>query len=155
MNWYSRIKGSYDELHGEEQEKKYNIIKPFILKGKVLDVGCGNGKLLQKIPDSIGVEPSQDFITPGKIVCGKAEALPFKDKSFDVIISLTALHHADVKKSMAELLRVGGKQWILTILKKSSKFKKWKDAINSAFKNVQELDANQDKAFICAKPRLK
>ncbi len=155
MNWYGKIKQGYDALHGEEQSQKYDLLLPYVLKGKVLDVGCGNGKLLERIPDSIGVEPSTSFITPGKTVCGVAENLPFKNKSFDVIVSVTALHHADVDKSIAEFLRVGKKQWILTILKKSSHFKEWQDKIKSSFKKVEEISAYQDVLFICSIPRLK
>lgn len=95
---------------------------------KVLEIGAGTGRatfdlgLAARIAESdgtlIAMEPSaalmktlrlkrlKSGLTNVEIVQGTAESLPFLDDSFDVVVSVAALHFMDVKKALAEMVRV-------------------------------------------------
>ena len=75
---------------------------------KVLDVGCGNGRLLElfqgKNVDYIGVDSSEELIKiaknkaknkypQAKFLAGDALNLPFANQSFDKVFSVAVLHH--------------------------------------------------------------
>jgi len=112
MHYYNATASSYNELHGQEQLEKANIIKRELQpKGLLLDVGAGTGiatKLFHDCCDCIALEPSAMMLSQykGFGVVGRAERLPFKDNSFDAVVSLTALHHCDLQKAVSEILRV-------------------------------------------------
>jgi len=74
---------------------------------------------------------------------GTAEGLPFPNDHFDVVISLTALHHADVKKALREIFRVLKKDGkvAISIMKKSK-------VDLELFKNFKKIDGDKDWIFI-------
>ncbi|HEY9792394.1 MAG TPA: class I SAM-dependent methyltransferase [Candidatus Obscuribacterales bacterium] len=90
----------------------------------VLDVGCGKGFLLyeltQVVPgivvagidiSSYAIENSKEEVRPFLKV-GNATALPYPDKSFDLVFSNTTLHNLycfDLYKALKEIERVGRK----------------------------------------------
>ncbi len=128
MKYYDEISKGYDELYGKEQLEKLNKIKKYIKKGSLLDVGAGTGistRFFEDICECTALDPSEEMLNHynGKKVVGKAEELPFKDKSFDNVICVTALHHCDIDKAIKEMLRVVKKDGvvIVTLLKKSNK----------------------------------
>lgn len=134
MKYYDKIAKGYDELYSEEQLEKLKKIKKYVKKGSLLDVGAGTGistKFFEDICDCTALDPSKDMLKhyKGKKFVGKAEKLPFKDKTFDNVISVTALHHCDVDKAIKEMLRVVKKDGvvIVTILKKSGIRLKYKE----------------------------
>ena len=89
--------------------------------GSALDVGCGTGALAQRLSalgyEVVGVDPSAGML---EIMCarspevtavkGSGTALPFADGSFDVVLTVAALHHiadpAGVRQTLAEMVRV-------------------------------------------------
>jgi protein-L-isoaspartate(D-aspartate) O-methyltransferase len=94
---------------------------------KILDVGCGKGYLLydftKVVPgiDVTGLDISSYAIANAKeeikdrIRLGNATALPFPDKSFDLVFSLTTLHNLhnyDLDKALREVERVGRNNYI-------------------------------------------
>ena len=126
VDYYSSISKGYNELYGEEQiEKAKNILKYIKPKGLLLDIGAGTGISTNLFNESTNIllEPSCNMLTQaaGLRVVGFAEKLPFKNKIFDAIISITSLHHSDIKKSLKEVKRVSKRdsQIAFTILKKS------------------------------------
>jgi ubiquinone/menaquinone biosynthesis C-methylase UbiE len=148
MGYYDEISKSYNELHGEEQKKKFNLIKKFI-HGKVLDVGCGTGISTPK--GAVGIDPSAELLKqhPGKTVKGCAEQLPFPDKSFDTVICLTAVHNfSDIEKGLREIKRVGKKTFIISVLKKSPKFDEIIEKIKKIIKPNKTIDEEKDLIFI-------
>jgi ubiquinone/menaquinone biosynthesis C-methylase UbiE len=131
MDYYDDVAEGYEELHRDEQESKLKTIReqlPFKIEPfmKLLDVGCGTGISLEPWQcEKVGVDPSAKLLEKAKakgfkVFKASAETLPFRDQSFDVVISLTALHHVDYPDDVAlELYRVC-KQWlIISYLKKA------------------------------------
>lgn len=96
---------------------------------RILDVGCGKGFLLyeftQVIPGILvdGIDISGYAIENAKpeikpfLKQGKAQELPYDDKSFDLVYSLTTLHNLyiyDLKSAVQHIERVsGGKRYIM------------------------------------------
>lgn len=126
INYYNGISEGYNELYLEEQLDKYNFIKDSIPAAeRTLDLGCGTGKITKKLKAKIivGADISFEMIKKAeiknKIVCS-AENLPFKNKSFDLVLSLTMLQDIeDKKRAVNEIKRVCGKSFIVSILKKN------------------------------------
>ena len=127
MKYYNQIARGYNELHKQEQLNKIKIIKKHLKpRGLLLDIGAGTGistKPFEKHCKCIALDPSINMLKQykGLKVLAKAENLPFKDKTFDTIISVTALHHTNIKKALKEIKRVSKPkaQLALTMLKKS------------------------------------
>jgi ubiquinone/menaquinone biosynthesis C-methylase UbiE len=102
----------------EDMVRHYNL-KP---GARILDVGCGKGFLLYEFTqiikdvEVVGLDISQYAIENAKaevkpfLVQGSAVSLPFKDKSFDYIVSINALHNLyiqDLFAALKEIERVG------------------------------------------------
>ena len=127
MKYYNSISEGYNELYGEEQKKKARILKQHLkIKGLLLDIGAGTGISTEEFKDQatcILLDPSLEMLKKAKglRVCASAEALPFKNKSFDTIVSLTALHHVNLEMALKEIDRVkkSNAEVGLTILNKS------------------------------------
>lgn len=88
---------------------------------RVLDVGCGTGTLLAELLKRHsevalhGIDPSGPMLDVARRKCGtevvltegNAEALPYPDGSFDVVLSVSAFHFfADHRKAVSEIRRV-------------------------------------------------
>lgn len=94
---------------------------------RVLDVGCGKGFLLYDLTQSVpglqvaGIDISDYAIQNAKeevrpfLRVANANALPFGDKSFDFVYSITTLHNLktfDLDKALREMERVGKKKYL-------------------------------------------
>ena len=114
MNYYDDISGGYNELHSREQLKKVEIIvKELDIKRneKVLDVGCGTAFYAGHFGKGyIGIDPSEGMLKKAKgskTILGSAENLPFEDKSFDVVVSITAAQNfKDPEKAIKEIIKL-------------------------------------------------
>ncbi len=152
---YKHIAKSYIELHKEEQLKKLDKIQEYLetnkisLKNKkILDVGSGTGISTDYFEGVVGLEPEIEMIKQGSYnaIQGNAENLPFKDHSFDVILSVTAIHNVkDFEKAISEMKRVLKPKYLLiiTLLRKSNKFEEVKQLIEEEF-NVIEIQEEKD-----------
>lgn len=86
---------------------------------RVLDVGCGIGFVSQLYPnfDITGIDISDGMLAnnPYKSVKAAAEAIPFPDNHFDIVICRSLLHHLEEPmiglKEMVRVLKPGGK-WV-------------------------------------------
>ncbi|MBW3012274.1 class I SAM-dependent methyltransferase [Candidatus Woesearchaeota archaeon] len=149
MGYYDEISSGYNELHAEEQKKKFNLVKKYI-KGKVLDVGCGTG--LSTPEGAVGIDPSPGLLKlnpNNEKILGRAECLPFEDKSFDTVISLTAIHNFDdIEKSLKEMKRVSKGRIIISLLKKSKDFDQIKKLIEKEIKPDKTIDEEKDLIFL-------
>ena len=155
MNYYNSISKSYNELHREEQSNKIRLIKDNLkIKNQdfLLDVGCGTGIFAEKFNCiKIGTDPSIDMLKQGKnafYIQACAENLPFKDKSFDNVISVTAIHNfRNIRKGLEEIKRVSKKNIALSILKRSTKIAEIKECIKELFKITRTIEEDKDTIF--------
>ena len=136
--WKERIKqaGKYlnyiyyqaGSLTWNEIEKVHKeIIKKEKVKGKILDAGCGHGRISQWFNDYTGVDFSPDLIEIGKrenpdkrFIQADLKKLPFEDKEFDWAICISMKHmvirdsgQEEWDKMEKELKRVSKKILIL------------------------------------------
>ncbi len=100
-------------------------IKTFINPKNCLDIGCGNGSLIKYLRkldiEAYGIEISKyalevaDKELKPYIKYGDITKIPYKDESFDLVLSFDVLEHIErskLKKSLEESIRVS-KKWIL------------------------------------------
>lgn len=89
---------------------------------RVLDIGCGNGALLDelvaRVPDAeayVGLDPLPEVLARARplsdirisFVRGAAESLPFADRSFDLVVATLSLTHwRDQRAGTVEVARV-------------------------------------------------
>ncbi|MBU0666548.1 MAG: class I SAM-dependent methyltransferase [Nanoarchaeota archaeon] len=154
--YYDEIFVGYDDLHRKEQEKKLRIIANNLKvspSDKLLDVGCGTGFSKEFFDcEWIGVDPAKNLLKKslGKTVCASAESLPFSDDSFDIVISVTAIHNfSNFKKGFLEMKRVGKEKFVFSILKCSKSFGEINKFINSFFKISEVVEEEKDVIFFC------
>lgn len=152
MGYYSSISRGYDELHVNEQLEKARAVNAnCALRGFLLDIGAGTGcstRLFQGRAECIALDPSLEMLRqfPGLKVVAKAEELPFKSASFDSIVSITALHHADLGKAAKEIRRVSKENAAIAIsfFKRAKSFSQAK----AVFKGFREIDSEKDLIFV-------
>jgi SAM-dependent methyltransferase len=77
----------------------------------VLEVGCGLGGLQSISPRYLGIDfvaaCGRHFRPPAKFIAGSGDRLPFKDNSFDFVISIYLLEHlANPEAALNEIRRV-------------------------------------------------
>jgi 2-polyprenyl-3-methyl-5-hydroxy-6-metoxy-1,4-benzoquinol methylase len=87
----------------------FRLLKPYlenINQGKVLDVGCAFGFMLERFPNSFekfGIDISEYAVAEAKKrvpnasfqVAGTEDPLPFSENSFDVITCNDVLEHVE------------------------------------------------------------
>ncbi|MBU2638354.1 MAG: class I SAM-dependent methyltransferase [Nanoarchaeota archaeon] len=155
MNYYSAIAKGYNQLHKEEQIKKLEIIAKHIKpKAPLLDIGAGTGISTEFFKvKAVALEPSKEMIRQykGKKVIAKAEEIPFPDKSFNTIISITALHHTNIEKAIKEIKRVSKPHCIyaFTVLKKAKNADILRRLLKANFK-LKEIDEEKDYILVTA-----
>ncbi len=116
--------GGYRYLPGRWEKVARMMARHYDIKpgARILDVGCGKGFLLHDftlaVPgvEVVGLDISEYAIAHSKeevrdrLQVGNATRLPFADKSFDLVISITCLHNLhcyDFDKALREIERVG------------------------------------------------
>jgi ubiquinone/menaquinone biosynthesis C-methylase UbiE len=92
---------------------------------KILDAGCGNGFLLRVIAErypnaelhGLDLKPPTNPL-PARFTRGSVDALPFSDRSFDVVICTHTLEHCmHLERTVQELKRVAGRVLIVVVPK--------------------------------------
>ncbi|MGC8588222.1 MAG: methyltransferase domain-containing protein [Hydrogenobaculum sp.] len=72
-----------------------------------LDIGAGTGFLTKHMNKCVALDIDKSLKTYHKnFLIGNAEELPFKDKSFDIVVSNFALHLCELDLSIKEMIRV-------------------------------------------------
>jgi len=105
------------------QRARHRIILEFLRDSApaagswVLDVGCGSSRIIQDLPDAIGLDvllPKLRYLRSRhrRLTQGSIFALPFRDASFDVVICSELIEHIpdrpDVLGELTRVLRPGG-----------------------------------------------
>jgi SAM-dependent methyltransferase len=95
---------------------------------RVLDVGCGEGQVARRAAalgaDVVGIDPTRNQIVVAYERAGgprygeaAAEALPFRDSSFDAVVMCLVIEHLDPMepaiREMARVLEPGGRCLLL------------------------------------------
>lgn len=162
MNYYNEIAEGYEELHKEEQRKKIELIKKYLQPKqdeKLLDVGCGTGLTTRCWEcKRFGIDTSEKLLEKAKskdkngtYVLAAAENIPFSDRFFDIVISITAIQNFDdIEKGLREIKRVGKEKFVLSFLKKSTKSKYINSTIQKLFNIKEIIEEEKDLIFLNA-----
>jgi SAM-dependent methyltransferase len=84
---------------------------------RILDFGCGGGWLSRILSsydcEVVGIDISRSLIDSAKrsapkasFVVGDCMNLPFRDETFDAVVSIATLHHLDLKKGLEQVRSV-------------------------------------------------
>ncbi|MBI5102210.1 MAG: glycosyltransferase [Nitrospirae bacterium] len=91
--------------------------------GSILDVGCGDGFITNRLPEGIDVtgmdisEEALKHVTRGKMV-GSISSIPFPDSRFDLVMANDVIEHLPeelYQRALPELFRVSSKYVLLTV----------------------------------------
>ena len=121
--------GGYNYMEGRWEKVAKALVDHYGLKpgSKVLDVGCGKGfqlfELTRVCPglEVYGLDISDYALANAKeeirdrLTLGNATSLPWPDKYFDLVFSITTLHNLhnyDLDKALREVERVGKNKYI-------------------------------------------
>ncbi len=135
--WHERVFNS-DPEHEDESSPWYELVREQIgsVTGlRILEVACGRGGFVKELSRNgahvtgcdfslaalrVGQEKlrAQGNGTSAALIQGDAQALPFADKSFDLVVSCETIEHVpDVGKALREMWRVarpGAKLFLTT-----------------------------------------
>ena len=123
--------GGYKYIPGRWRGVAKKLIKNYSLNNnsQILDVGCGKAFLLHEIklilPDikiygfdisSYAISKSKNTVKKNLFVYNASKKFPFKNKKFDLAISLATLHNLNIDglfSSIREIERVAKKKYIM------------------------------------------
>jgi SAM-dependent methyltransferase len=107
-------------------------------RGRVLDIGCGMGRLVKALLkagfDAKGVDVSERVIAANREIYrnrffgGSALALPFENNSFDTVVSTDCLEHIssdDLPHAISEIARVATRSVYLTVSTALDRDQRW------------------------------
>ena len=142
----------YDKRYKDIQFEKFRLLLQDVsLSGNILDHGCGTGLLKEFLDIPLfGIDLSFEMLKKAKqrgelVVQGDLEQLPFKDNSFDNVLSFTALQNIEHPElALDELKRITKDKTILTYLDKFD----FMDLIEKRFDILEIRQAGEDIGFI-------
>lgn len=123
--------GGYKYIPGRWKPVAEKLIEIYSLtnQSSVLDVGCGKGYLLYELKlllpnlkisgfdiSKHGINDSFELIKKDLFLHKAQDEFPYKDKEFDLVISLGCLHNLKVfelKSSLKEIQRVGKNGYVM------------------------------------------
>lgn len=119
---------SQETAHGPEDRERAQFIEARIPNDvrTICDVGCGSGVVTTRLKDKYqvtGLELTAAGVAKVRqmgvsCVQGSIEALPFKDREFDLVLASEVIEHLDQRilpKGLCELARVASKYILLTV----------------------------------------
>ena len=91
----------------------------------VVEIGCGAGQTLiaaynDRVTFGLDVDPGalrlgRSLTQNVRFVCGRAEALPYRDEQFDLVLARASMPYFNIRASLREMRRVlrpGGTVWM-------------------------------------------
>lgn len=161
-NRYDSTVETYDKRYQEIQTRKFQAVSNFIENiPRLLEIGCGTGFFLEEFSEFadevFAVDFSLKMLKKAKnrsdeafLVCADADKLPFKDQSFETVVSLTLLqnmpHPAFTLEEMSRVVKEEGKV-IVTVLKKKfsiDEIKNWMISANLKPLRVEKIPNSED-----------
>ncbi len=102
--------------------------------GTLLDIGCGTGYFTRRLAggcglDVVGIDPNAAWLDfarshgagTERYCRGRAERLPFADRSFDYVVSIAALCFVEAMQgAFRELVRVARRRFVVGLLNRHS-----------------------------------
>lgn len=159
--YYDELSKGYEELYAREQLDKVEFLVPWLenLEGPVLDLGAGTGLLQNFFLPNVSADSSIEMLkknkNPNRVLCD-ARFLPFKDDSFNSLISVTMLQDVKEKERILRgIARICKGIIIITILKRNYK-KENLDALMSKFFEIVCFDVQEkDYCYYMKRKELK
>lgn len=128
FNWAAPLFGHFaDRWSDETVGEIVSWVRPYLAAGerpcRILDVGGGTGALAKRLHAATGAEVTVLDPTPEMLRCipehgpvrsklGTAEAMPFDDGTFDLVVVTDAFHHfrdqPAAVREFARVVRCGG-----------------------------------------------
>ena len=113
---YNKIAREFSGTRGGPWKDLAILFEYITPNDKVLDLGCGNGRLYSAIKDKkaqyVGADNSEELISiaqknypEASFQVADALKLPFKDSSFDKIYAIAVLHHIPSKELRRQFLQ--------------------------------------------------
>jgi hypothetical protein len=102
----------------DERGKFVGVVRAFptIWNGDVLDVGSRSGNLRRALPAGAGGYRSIDLGPPADVVADIGRGLPVRERTFDTVVALDVLEHADdIHRAFGELCRVSASHVLVTL----------------------------------------
>jgi len=96
------------------EKRMADAIKPYVLSGSLLDIGCGDGGLTRLIGQGVSTFDGVDVV-PNPYAVYDGKLLPFQDKQFCQSVLSFVLHHCqEPKYILDEAVRVTARRIIVT-----------------------------------------
>jgi SAM-dependent methyltransferase len=116
--YYRSTAGEYDRGHYDEADSSF--LRSYFHRAAagrpVLDIGAGTGRVGEWLGGKVmALDLSLELLKAGRearrfsnaVVCGEAQALPFRDRSVPVVSAINILHHCfDPSTVVEEMARV-------------------------------------------------
>lgn len=129
--WYDSLRGRW--IGTVEYSLLKSLLRP-TPESSLLDIGCGTGHFTRLFAQEtkglvVGLDPNEEWLSYAnahsrneeRYVAGRAEALPFPDRSFDFTVTVTALCFvSNQEQALRELVRVTRQRFVLGLLNHSS-----------------------------------
>lgn len=166
--YYTR-KLRFDDMFSEQYKTIFKLNEN--TKIKILEIGCGPGALAGALhrwypnADIIGLDRDSEFICFAKkhesgiaFIEGDITSLPFRDNSFDVVISNTVSEHIEPSKFYGEQIRVLKEKGICLVLSSRKGIRVAPSCISSNeyeknfWEKAKRYDDTMDKYSICKYP---
>jgi len=160
---YDHVAELYDSAFQDIRVRRdeWNWLNKHLPAGKlrVLDIGCGNGALLNALSDRIesgcGVDESSKILERARLRNEQLSnlefekidgpRLPFDDRSFDVVISLMSFRYLDWDPLLTEIKRVtkpGGRFLIVDMVTVPVKTSEYPRLLKDKFRTIRDQRTN-------------
>jgi ubiquinone/menaquinone biosynthesis C-methylase UbiE len=166
---YDSTADIYDERYTRIQQEKYEVVKKYLPKRAmcILDLGCGTGMFFEELTKRgklvVGIDSSAKMLGIAQkrasgvsLVCADADRLPFKDRSFDVVVSVTLLQNVpkpdETMKEIARVLKPAGTAIVTSLKHKHSpeKLADWAGAAGLKPIVAEEIPNSEDMVCVAS-----